>query len=59
VTLGSDYPFPLRDPDPLFTIERQELSDAHQRAVCWGTAAELLGLERQTLEMWDPQAGTE
>jgi len=45
VALGSDYPFPLRDPDPLFTIERQELSELHERAVCWGTAAELLGME--------------
>jgi aminocarboxymuconate-semialdehyde decarboxylase len=50
VALGSDYPFPLRDPDPLFTVERQALSELHERAVCWGTAAELLGLERYNEE---------
>jgi aminocarboxymuconate-semialdehyde decarboxylase len=44
VALGSDYPFPLRDPDPLFTIERQELEETHERAICWTTGAELLGL---------------
>jgi aminocarboxymuconate-semialdehyde decarboxylase len=44
VALGSDYPFPLRDPDPLFTIERQALDEAHERAICWTTGAELLGL---------------
>jgi aminocarboxymuconate-semialdehyde decarboxylase len=44
VALGSDYPFPLRDPDPLFTVERQELEEAHERAICWRTGAELLGL---------------
>jgi aminocarboxymuconate-semialdehyde decarboxylase len=50
VAMGSDYPFPLRDPDPLFTIERQALSEMHERAVSWGTAAELLGLETYTEE---------
>jgi aminocarboxymuconate-semialdehyde decarboxylase len=45
VAMGSDYPFPLRDPDPLFSVERQELTELHERAVSWGTAAELLGLE--------------
>lgn len=48
VALGSDYPFPLRDPDPRATVERQALSADYARAVCWGTAAELLGLDRQT-----------
>lgn len=44
VAMGSDYPFPLRDADPLGTVERQELSELGHRAVCWDTAAELLGL---------------
>jgi len=35
----------LRDADPLATIERLELSEVSHRAVCWDTAAELLGLK--------------
>jgi aminocarboxymuconate-semialdehyde decarboxylase len=45
VAMGSDYPFPLRDLDPLATVERQELSEVGHRAVCWGTAADLLGMK--------------
>jgi len=45
VALGSDYPFPLRDPDPVATVQRQELSALYERAVCWDTGAELLGLK--------------
>lgn len=44
VALGSDYPFPLRDTDPVGTVRRQALSEADERAVCWETAAALLGL---------------
>ena len=44
VALGSDYPFPLRDADPVLTVQKQEMSEALERAVCWGTGAELLGL---------------
>ncbi|RPJ47738.1 MAG: amidohydrolase [Betaproteobacteria bacterium] len=45
VALGSDYPFPLRDPDPVqFINKNNKLSDAERRDVCWGTGATLLGL---------------
>ena len=44
VMLGSDYPFPLRDDNPRATLERQELSGLHSRAITWRTGAELLGL---------------
>lgn len=44
VALGSDYPFPLRDPDPRSALERQELSGGHQRGITWRTGAALLGL---------------
>jgi hypothetical protein len=44
VALGSDYPFPLRDVDPVATVRRQALSEADERALRWDTAAALLGL---------------
>ena len=45
IALGSDYPFPLRDPDPVkFINKNNKLSDYQRRAVCWGTGAALLGL---------------
>lgn len=43
VALGSDFPFPLRDEDPVGTVKRQQLSEAEQRVVCWETGAALLG----------------
>jgi len=46
VALGSDYPFPLRDPDPVNFINKNNSLDSYaRRAVCWGTGAKLLGLE--------------
>jgi aminocarboxymuconate-semialdehyde decarboxylase len=45
VAMGSDYPFPLRDADPVATVQRLEMSEVSDRAVCWDTAAELLGLK--------------
>lgn len=46
VALGSDYPFPLRDPDPvLFINKNKELNESARRAVCWDTGAALLGLQ--------------
>ena len=44
IALGSDYPFPLREPDPRAAVERLELSKDWEQAVCWNTAAELLGM---------------
>ncbi len=46
VALGSDYPFPLRDPDPVkFINKNNDLDDASRRAVCWDTGAGLLGIQ--------------
>ena len=46
VALGSDYPFPLRDPDPVkFINKNNDMDDVAQRAVCWDTGAALLGLK--------------
>jgi len=46
VALGSDYPFPLRDPDPVkFINKNNDLNDSSRRAVCWDTGAGLLGLK--------------
>ena len=45
VALGSDYPFPLRDADPVKTVMGIEgASPGAQRAMCWNTGAALLGL---------------
>ncbi len=44
VALGSDYPFPLRDVDPVGTLDRQKLRAADQQAIRWDTGAALLGL---------------
>jgi aminocarboxymuconate-semialdehyde decarboxylase len=46
VALGSDYPFPLRDPGLVkFINKNNNMDDAARRAVCWDTGAGLLGLE--------------
>jgi aminocarboxymuconate-semialdehyde decarboxylase len=46
VALGSDYPFPLRDPDPVkFINTNNKMDDSARRAVCWDTGAALLGLK--------------
>jgi aminocarboxymuconate-semialdehyde decarboxylase len=46
VALGSDYPFPLRDPDPVkFINKNNDLNDIARRALCWDTGAGLLGLK--------------
>ena len=46
VAPGSDYPFPLRDPDPVNFINKNNgLSDNQRRAVCWDTGAALLGIK--------------
>jgi len=47
VALGSDYPFPLRDPDPVKTVDGiGNLDEAARRAICWNTGAGLLGLDK-------------
>jgi aminocarboxymuconate-semialdehyde decarboxylase len=46
IALGSDYPFPLRDPDPVkFINKNNNLSDVSRRDLCWNTGAALLGLK--------------
>jgi len=46
VALGSDYPFPLRDPHPIKTLDNiNNLDEKSRRAICWSTGAGLLGLE--------------
>ena len=45
VALGSDYPFPLRDADPVASVKRiDNLNSDAERAICWNTGAGLLGL---------------
>jgi len=46
IALGSDYPFPLRDPDPIKFINKiNNLSESARLALCWNTGAALLGLK--------------
>jgi aminocarboxymuconate-semialdehyde decarboxylase len=48
VALGSDYPFPLRDADPVASVKRVgKLKDDEERAICWDTGAALLGLQHR------------
>ncbi len=44
VMLGTDYPFELRDAEPLSTVAAAQLPAAEARAVLWDNAAGLLGL---------------
>lgn len=45
IGLGSDYPFPLRDPDPVTAVKRAAAGrTAVERALLWDTGARLLGL---------------
>jgi len=47
VALGSDYPFPLRETDPVKSVSRIEGTGSEaQRLICWDTGAALLGLPR-------------
>lgn len=45
VVLGSDYPFPMGDPDPVGTVTRAGLPPEVTAAILGGTLAGLLGLE--------------
>jgi aminocarboxymuconate-semialdehyde decarboxylase len=47
VALGSDYPFPLRETDPVAAVQRVA-SIEEQRAMLWETGARLLGLNEAT-----------
>ncbi len=44
VLLGSDYPFPIGDPQPRQVIERSGLSEADARLLLGGNAATVFGL---------------
>lgn len=44
VLLGSDYPFPMGDPDPCGTVNASELTGADARAIMSGNAARVFGL---------------
>ena len=44
VLLGTDYPFELRDDEPLASVAAAGLPRAESRAILWHTAAGLLGL---------------
>ena len=48
VTLGSDYPFPLGEPEPGAMIESiPELDDEARTRILAGTALEFLGVRRE------------
>jgi aminocarboxymuconate-semialdehyde decarboxylase len=58
VALGSDYPFPLRDPAPLDSLGRVDGLSAGERAqICWTTGAGLLGLTQARQAPQSRQAG--
>ncbi len=44
VMLGSDYPFPIGDPQPVKVVETCDLSDADKRKILSGTAAKMFGI---------------
>lgn len=49
VALGSDFPFPLRDADPVKSVLKIDAGEAEaRRLICWDTAAALLGLPRSS-----------
>lgn len=47
VMLGSDYPFPIGDPEPRRLIETGPFSDAEKRTMLAGAATELFGLDER------------
>ena len=58
IALGSDYPFPLGEPQPGALIESlDDLSDADRRWLLAGTALEFLGLSEAAFIPSAPSAG--
>jgi aminocarboxymuconate-semialdehyde decarboxylase len=49
VVLGSDYPFPMGDPEPVETVRRAELSDESTRAILLGNPRAALGRHAQSV----------
>jgi aminocarboxymuconate-semialdehyde decarboxylase len=49
VVLGSDYPFPMGDPEPVATVQRARLPDDSTRAILWGNPRAALGNHAQRL----------
>lgn len=45
VVLGSDYPFPMGDPEPVATVRRAELGEDPMRAILGANALSALGIE--------------
>jgi aminocarboxymuconate-semialdehyde decarboxylase len=45
VVLGSDYPFPIGDPEPARVVERTPLTDAERRAILGETAARIFPID--------------
>lgn len=45
VVLGSDYPFPMGDPEPVMTVRRAELGDDPTRAILGANVLAALGIE--------------
>jgi len=45
VMLGSDYPFPIGDPEPRRIIDETSLTEAERRAILGGTAAQIFHID--------------
>jgi len=45
VVLGSDYPFPIGDPDPLRVVDETSLTQAERRAILGETAARIFHID--------------
>jgi aminocarboxymuconate-semialdehyde decarboxylase len=49
VVLGSDYPFPMGDPEPVAAVQRAQLPDDSTRAILWDNPRAALGNYAQRL----------
>jgi aminocarboxymuconate-semialdehyde decarboxylase len=45
VILGSDYPFPIGDPEPARVVNEMPLTEAERRAILGETAARLFHID--------------